>query len=108
MKANGTRLPNRMQNWLDQNARQRNNIRTLKLLTALFVVMPTHYLEMEICDTIQMYLRSVPKGWQPLKKSTVHLFALCLLFKVYVLSTHLLNKTTFSLQMFAKTPSLQI
>ena len=32
--------------------------------------MPTHCLEMEICDTKQIYLRSIPKGWQPLKFDT--------------------------------------
>ena len=24
--------------------------------------------KVEICDMIQIYLRSIPKGWQPLKK----------------------------------------
>ena len=43
------------------------NIRTLKLLTALIVIMHTHYLEMEVCDMQQIYLKSILKGWQPLK-----------------------------------------
>ena len=37
-----TQLSNQMQNWLDQNARWRMNIYILKLVTAVFVVMPTH------------------------------------------------------------------
>ena len=55
--------------WLDQTfSRHRKNIRTFKLLTALFFMMPTHYLKMEICDIKQIYLRSITKGWQPLKR----------------------------------------
>ena len=34
--------------------------RTLKLMIALFVIMPTHYLDMEICNMKQTYLRSIP------------------------------------------------
>ena len=38
------------------------------MLTALFVIMPTHYLAMKTFDTNQIYLRSIPKGWQRFKK----------------------------------------
>ena len=30
--------------------------------------MPIHYSEMEICDSNQINLRSISKGWQPFKK----------------------------------------
>ena len=30
--------------------------------------MPTHYLYVEICDTIHIYLQSIPMWWQRLKK----------------------------------------
>ena len=39
----------------------------LKLLPALFAVMPTHDLKVEMYDMIQIYLRSNLKRYQPLK-----------------------------------------
>ena len=38
------------------------NVRAIKLLTVLFVIMPSHYLEMETCDMKQIYLRSILDG----------------------------------------------
>ena len=42
--------------WLVQDSRQRRTIWTFTLLTALFVLMPAHYLYVEIFDLIQIYL----------------------------------------------------
>ena len=39
----------------------------LKILAALFVVIPTHFLYVEMCDLIQICLRCIPQGCQ-LKK----------------------------------------
>ena len=40
--------------WLVQDSRWRKTIWTFKLLTVLFVIMPAHYLYVEICDLIQV------------------------------------------------------
>ena len=34
----------------------------IKLFTALFVMMPAHYLYVEICDLIQVYLDAPKRG----------------------------------------------
>ena len=67
--------------------------KTLKLLTAMFVIMPTHYIKVELCDTIQIHLRSTTMEWQPLKKSMIHkrrVLAGCYVFKKLLKTTDLL------------------
>ena len=70
----------------------RQKIRTLQLLTALFDIMTSHYLEMEICDMKQIYLemeicdmkqiylRSIPKGMASFKKNKKMAHILKLIF----------------------------
>ena len=41
----------------------------IKLLIALFVIMPAHSLYVEICDSIQINLKSIPLGWQNYEKN---------------------------------------
>ena len=40
----------------------------LKMLTALFVIIPAHYLNTEICDLMQIFFRCTLTGCETLKK----------------------------------------
>lgn len=64
LKVPSRQSPNRM-SW----TRRRGTTWRLKKLQLLFVIMPAHYLLMEICDLIQINLRCTLKWCQPLKNS---------------------------------------
>ena len=44
-----------------------NNLK-IETVAALFVILPAHYLLIEMCDLIEINLRCIPQGCQPLKK----------------------------------------
>ena len=49
--------------WMDRTfSSTSKNMRTIKVLTARFVIMLTHYLEMKICDTKTNILKINTKG----------------------------------------------
>ena len=70
IEAHGTTLTGWCR-WLVLDSRPRRTIWTFKLLTALFVSMPAHYLYVKICDLILLCLRFTLTWWQPLNKSYV-------------------------------------
>ena len=53
----------------------------IKIVAALYVVMPTYYLYVEMYDLEQIYLRCTPQGCQPLKKTLVMWCSEYIIFK---------------------------
>ena len=72
----------------DSGFKKEEDHHKIQIVAALFVTMPANYLDnMEICNLIQVNLRSIPLGWQPLKKYIWNIFIRKALFLDFTFST---------------------